>query len=192
MKPQHRIQNWPKYAAADKNECIGMVTTGGPASYVELLSCVEILRDARNIRNTDALESDARSARADRVRPAPTHRRRTRTHRAPRDSARIVALPPHPTHARRRPQYGTRHKNLEAIEIAEPALGSRARIGVYLSARLLNNLVGGGQQMFSLVRNGSSNRREEKHDAHGTSVWYRFLRVPHLPSASCASASRYE
>jgi hypothetical protein len=36
-----------------------MVATGGPASYVvELLSCVEILRDARNIRNTDALASD--------------------------------------------------------------------------------------------------------------------------------------
>ena len=51
-------QNWSKYAAADKSECIGMVTTGGPASYVELLSCVEILRDARNIRNTDALEAD--------------------------------------------------------------------------------------------------------------------------------------
>jgi hypothetical protein len=30
----------------------------GPPSYVELLSCVEILRDARNIRNGDALESD--------------------------------------------------------------------------------------------------------------------------------------
>ena len=51
-------QNWSKYAAADKSECIGMVTTGGPASYVELLSCVEILRDARNIRNTDAFASD--------------------------------------------------------------------------------------------------------------------------------------
>jgi hypothetical protein len=51
-------QNWPKYASVDKSDCIGMVTTGGPASYVELLSCVEILRDARNIRNTDALESD--------------------------------------------------------------------------------------------------------------------------------------
>ena len=36
-----------------------MVTTGSPASYVELLSCVEILRDAGNIRNADALESDA-------------------------------------------------------------------------------------------------------------------------------------
>src|SRR6516225_6808767 len=51
-------QNWSKYAAADKSECIGMVTTGGAASYVELLSCVEILRDARNIRNTDAFASD--------------------------------------------------------------------------------------------------------------------------------------
>jgi hypothetical protein len=51
-------QNWPKYLASDKSDCVNMVTTGGPASYVELLSCVEILRDARNIRNADALEAD--------------------------------------------------------------------------------------------------------------------------------------
>jgi hypothetical protein len=51
-------QNWSKYSAPDKTDCVGMVTTGGPPSYVELLSCVEILRDARNIRNADALESD--------------------------------------------------------------------------------------------------------------------------------------
>jgi hypothetical protein len=51
-------QNWSKYVASDKSDCLGMVTTGGPASYVELLSCVEILRDARNIRNADALEAD--------------------------------------------------------------------------------------------------------------------------------------
>jgi hypothetical protein len=51
-------QNWSKYVGTDKSDCVGMVTTGGPASYVELLSCVEILRDARNIRNADALESD--------------------------------------------------------------------------------------------------------------------------------------
>ena len=53
-------QNWSKYAAADKSDCIGMVRTGGPASYVELLSCVEILRDARNIQSTGAIESDDR------------------------------------------------------------------------------------------------------------------------------------
>jgi hypothetical protein len=50
-------QNWSKYTASDKNECIGMVTTGGPPSYVELLSCIEILRDARNIRKGNALET---------------------------------------------------------------------------------------------------------------------------------------
>jgi hypothetical protein len=54
-------QNWSKYSAPDKTDCVGMVTTGGPPSYVELLSCVEILRDARNIRNADALESDDRA-----------------------------------------------------------------------------------------------------------------------------------
>jgi hypothetical protein len=52
-------QNWSKYAAADKAQCVGMASTGGPASYVELLSCLEIMRDARNIQNTDPLESDA-------------------------------------------------------------------------------------------------------------------------------------
>jgi hypothetical protein len=51
-------QNWAKYAANDKTQCIGMTTTGGPASYVELLSCLEIMRDARNIQNADPLESD--------------------------------------------------------------------------------------------------------------------------------------
>jgi hypothetical protein len=51
-------KNWSKYSATDKTQCVGMATTGGPASYVELLSCLEIMRDARNIHNADALESD--------------------------------------------------------------------------------------------------------------------------------------
>ena len=51
-------QNWSKYSATDKTQCVGMATNGGPASYVELLSCLEIMRDARNIRNGDALEND--------------------------------------------------------------------------------------------------------------------------------------
>ena len=53
-------QNWSKYSAADKTQCIGMERTGGPASYVELLSCLEIMRDARNIQSTGAIESDDR------------------------------------------------------------------------------------------------------------------------------------
>jgi hypothetical protein len=51
-------ENWSKYIAADKTQCVGMAKTGGPESYVELLSCLEIMRDARNIHNADPLESD--------------------------------------------------------------------------------------------------------------------------------------
>jgi hypothetical protein len=50
-------QNWAKYVANDKTLCIGMESTGGPASYVELLSCLEINRDAREIQNADPLEA---------------------------------------------------------------------------------------------------------------------------------------
>jgi hypothetical protein len=48
-------QNWSKYNGADKTQCIGNVKTGGPASYVELLSCLEIMRDAKAIRESDPL-----------------------------------------------------------------------------------------------------------------------------------------
>lgn len=48
-------QNWSKYAPGDKNQCVGMAKTGGPASYVELLSCLEIMRDAKSIRESDPL-----------------------------------------------------------------------------------------------------------------------------------------
>jgi hypothetical protein len=39
-------QNWSKYPAADKT------------TYVELLSCLEVLRDAKSILSTDPLEGD--------------------------------------------------------------------------------------------------------------------------------------
>jgi hypothetical protein len=69
-------QNWAKYAANDKTQCVGMTKTGGPASYVELLSCLEIMRDARQIQNADPLESD--SATAANTTPTSTSRRRHR------------------------------------------------------------------------------------------------------------------
>jgi hypothetical protein len=51
-------QNWSKYLAADKTDCVTLENSGGPASYVELLSCLEIMRDARSIQNADPLDSD--------------------------------------------------------------------------------------------------------------------------------------
>jgi hypothetical protein len=62
-------QNWSKYSAADKTTCIGMETAGGPASYVELLSCLEVLRDAKSIDAADPLASnDMGASRADATR----------------------------------------------------------------------------------------------------------------------------
>jgi hypothetical protein len=61
-------QNWPKYLAADKSDCVTLENSGGPASYVELVSCLEVMRDARTIRNADPLESD--------LGPAPVSKRR--------------------------------------------------------------------------------------------------------------------
>jgi hypothetical protein len=71
-------QNWSKYAASDKTLCMGMVSTGGPASYVELLSCLEINRDARDIQNADPLDADLYSPPSTTTGSASTEPRRKR------------------------------------------------------------------------------------------------------------------
>jgi hypothetical protein len=50
------IQKWSKHAPTDKAQCVGMVNTGGPASYVELLSCLDIMKDSREIRKNEVAE----------------------------------------------------------------------------------------------------------------------------------------
>lgn len=43
------LQEWDTFAAADKTRCSRMIDAGGPPSYVELLTCMEMARDARKI-----------------------------------------------------------------------------------------------------------------------------------------------
>jgi hypothetical protein len=72
-------ENWSKYTAGDKTLCIGMESTGGPASYVELLSCLEVNRDARDIQSADPLEANLNSpasATNGAASTEPRHRRR--------------------------------------------------------------------------------------------------------------------
>jgi hypothetical protein len=38
-------QAWTEFAGADKQTCVGETTIGGFASYVELLTCLEMARD---------------------------------------------------------------------------------------------------------------------------------------------------
>jgi hypothetical protein len=44
------IKHWSQYSTSDKSNCHGMVTRGGPPSYVELHSCLESRKHAREIR----------------------------------------------------------------------------------------------------------------------------------------------
>src|SRR5580704_12298028 len=50
---EQATKNWSQYRSADKEECVGMINKGGPASYVELLSCLEVMRDARSAQDLE-------------------------------------------------------------------------------------------------------------------------------------------
>jgi hypothetical protein len=52
-------KNWSKYRADDKTHCVAHVQTGGVPSYVELLSCLETLRDAKDFRDGDGIMVEA-------------------------------------------------------------------------------------------------------------------------------------
>ncbi len=50
------VKDWSSFSSADKTHCLSMVSTGGGASYVELLSCLEMSRDAKKIAQGRKLE----------------------------------------------------------------------------------------------------------------------------------------
>jgi hypothetical protein len=42
-------KRWEQFGALDKRQCSEMATLGGTASYVELLTCLEMAADARKL-----------------------------------------------------------------------------------------------------------------------------------------------
>jgi hypothetical protein len=40
------VQDWSQYSAAQKAQCVSLSTLGGPASYVELITCLEMSKAA--------------------------------------------------------------------------------------------------------------------------------------------------
>jgi hypothetical protein len=46
---EHLTQGWAQFVASDKPGCIGLSSTPGLQSYVELLTCLEMARDARKL-----------------------------------------------------------------------------------------------------------------------------------------------
>jgi hypothetical protein len=49
------VKRWSTFSAADKDHCINESKMGGDSSYTELLTCLEMARDVRNL----GTESDA-------------------------------------------------------------------------------------------------------------------------------------
>lgn len=45
-------KSWPEFNVGDKTLCMGMIKTGVPPSYTELISCLETKRDIRKLNAT--------------------------------------------------------------------------------------------------------------------------------------------
>ena len=45
------IQEWSTFTANDKQHCVAEATMGGESSYTELLTCLEMARDVRQLHN---------------------------------------------------------------------------------------------------------------------------------------------
>jgi hypothetical protein len=49
-------KEWSTFTTADKTHCVALAKTGGEASYTELISCMEMARDVRELhKNANSL-----------------------------------------------------------------------------------------------------------------------------------------
>jgi hypothetical protein len=46
-------KEWEQFAPADKAHCLRLSTLGGPPSYTDLLTCLELERDARSLQEKE-------------------------------------------------------------------------------------------------------------------------------------------
>jgi hypothetical protein len=68
------IKEWATFSSDDRMHCVAEATMGGESSYTELVTCLEMARDVRQLRS----EANRSSEPAQQVPPAPTgHRQPT-------------------------------------------------------------------------------------------------------------------
>jgi hypothetical protein len=46
---QDLVKSWSTFGSDDRSHCRALISTGGEPSYVELLSCLEMSRDAKRV-----------------------------------------------------------------------------------------------------------------------------------------------
>jgi hypothetical protein len=47
------VKEWEQFVPADKSHCLRLATLGGEPSYTDLLTCLELQRDARALRKKE-------------------------------------------------------------------------------------------------------------------------------------------
>jgi hypothetical protein len=62
-------KKWSKYRADNKTRCVALVQIGGVPSYVELLSCLDALQDAKGVRDGDGIMVEADQSKQPTSRP---------------------------------------------------------------------------------------------------------------------------
>jgi hypothetical protein len=68
------IKEWSTFSADDRRHCVAEATMGGDSSYTDLLTCLEMARDVRELHS----QANSSSAPAQQVPPAPVgHRQPT-------------------------------------------------------------------------------------------------------------------
>lgn len=50
---QAMIKEWPTFSSADRGHCIAEAMMGGESSYTELITCLEMARDVRLLKQAD-------------------------------------------------------------------------------------------------------------------------------------------
>jgi hypothetical protein len=51
------VKQWKSFSAADRTNCVDETSMGGPPSYIEILTCIEMARDARGMDATETTKS---------------------------------------------------------------------------------------------------------------------------------------
>lgn len=57
------LREWPQFTRAEKSECVELQHLAGEPSYVALLSCLELRRDARILQHQNEREAAASGGR---------------------------------------------------------------------------------------------------------------------------------
>jgi hypothetical protein len=55
-------KEWSSFTTSDKTSCVALARTGGEPSYTELITCMEMARDVRKLREDQQKGSDTSSA----------------------------------------------------------------------------------------------------------------------------------